>query len=387
MSQPLAVDEQRLWLALLHTPGLGPRRLLRLLQALGSPAAIIEANMDRLRALGLDGELLANLLRNREADPPWRTLVENDLSWLERDALHLLSWGSPAYPPLLAQTATPPPLLFVRGDVALLQRPQLAVVGSRSPTPAGIEIAQMLARALAEAGLIITSGLALGIDGAAHRGALSVPAGQTIAVVGTGLDSCYPARHRQLCEQIAAQGAVVCEFPFGPPPRADHFPRRNRVIAGLALGVLVVEAGLGSGSLITARHALEAGREIFAVPGSILNPLSRGGHALLRDGARLVERAEDVLEELGLTLSGRAATAAGPGMAQPPGLLTPTERELLRCIDFESTSVDLLVERSGLAVPQLLGLLSQLELKGWIRAGLGGYLRDPALGADHWAQL
>lgn len=386
MSSTQSIDDSRDWLRLLHTPGLGQRRLLRLLQVLGSPAGIAGATASQLMALGVTGEALANLLRSRDVDYSWLDLVENDLAWLDRAPAHLLSWGSAAYPSLLAQTASPPPLLFVRGEVELLQQPQLAMVGSRKPTPAGVEIAQDLARTLAAAGLIITSGLALGIDGAAHRGALTAE-GRTIAVVGTGLDSCYPGRHRELCEKIVARGAVVSEFPFGTPPRADHFPRRNRVIAGLALGVLVVEAGLGSGSLITVRHALEAGRDIFVVPGSILNPLSRGGHALLRDGAKLVERAEDVLEELdfGLTVIASAAPLISSSLS--PAALTPIELELLRCIDFEATGVDLLVERSALAVPQLLGLLSQLELKGWIRAGLGGYLRDPAISADRWAQL
>lgn len=386
MSSTQSIDDSRDWLKLLHTPGLGQRRLLRLLQVLGSPAGIAGATASQLMALGVTGEALANLLRSRDVDYSWLDLVENDLAWLDRASAHLLSWGSAAYPRLLAQTASPPPLLFVRGEVELLQQPQLAMVGSRKPTPAGVEIAQNLACTLAAAGLIITSGLALGIDGAAHRGALTAE-GRTIAVVGTGLDSCYPGRHRELCEQIVARGAVVSEFPFGTPPRADHFPRRNRVIAGLALGVLVVEAGLGSGSLITVRHALEAGRDIFVVPGSILNPLSRGGHALLRDGAKLVERAEDVLEELDFGLTVIASAAPLTSSSLSPAALTPIELELLRCIDFEATGVDLLVERSALAVPQLLGLLSQLELKGWIRAGLGGYLRDPAISADRWAQL
>jgi DNA processing protein len=262
----------------------------------------------------------------------------------------------------------------VQGDRALLARPQLAVVGSRNPTPVGRQNATAFARALAQAGLGITSGLALGIDTAAHQGALDA-GGTTLAVAGTGLDRVYPPRNRALAHAIAARGALVSEFAVGAGPRAEHFPRRNRLISGMSLGVLVVEAALQSGSLITARLAGEQGREVFALPGSIHSPLARGCHALIRQGAKLVETAQHILEELG-PLARAATTAAAPDRRLVPGL-APLEAQLLECLGYEATHIDALIERSGLTPDAVSSILLALELRGVVLAGPAGYQRAP----------
>lgn len=306
--------------------------------------------------------------------------MARDLAWLEQPGHHLLDWSDPRYPPLLRQIARPPPLLFVHGDPACLCQPQLAIVGARHPTPAGRDTAQRFAAHLAGCGLIITSGLALGIDAAAHQGALSdVSSGQTIAVMGCSLDQVYPARHRELARAIAARGALVSELPIGTPPLAENFPRRNRLISGLALGVLVVEAAAQSGSLITARLAVEQGREVFAIPGSIHNPLAKGCHALIRQGAKLAETAADILEELGAL----AAAAAQPALVEPAPIPTPTLSEdyqrLLVAMGDAPVSVDALADRCGLTAEALSSMLLILELEGRVAAMPGGlYERLPA---------
>ena len=285
------------------------------------------------------------------------------------------------YPPPLRTIADPPPLLHVRGDATALLAPAIAIVGSRQPTPSGRETAFDFARGLAAAGLVVASGLAAGIDAAAHRGALAA-GGRTVAVCGTGLDVVYPGTNAELATRIAAQGALVSEFPPGTRPLPHHFPRRNRLISGLALGVLVIEARHRSGSLITARLAAEQGREVFALPGSIHNPLARGCHRLIRDGARLVETVEEVLAGLQADLFG--ALAAGP--AQAPGSAGfsggPLDRDskiLLNACGFEPVDVDTLVARTGFPAGSVASMLVLLELRGEVESCAGGlYCRLPA---------
>jgi DNA processing protein len=296
-------------------------------------------------------------------------------AWLAgADDRSVLTPGDPLYPPLLLNTADPPLLLYVQGRVAHLSRPSVAVVGSRHPTPQGAENARAFARALAERGYVVVSGLALGVDGQAHDGALAGTAG-TVAVVGTGLDRVYPARHRALAHRITAQGALVSEFAPGTPALAEHFPMRNRVIAGLSLGTLVVEAALPSGSLITARLASEAGREVFAIPGSIHSPQSRGCHALIRQGAKLVETAEDIIEELG----GTAARQAVLPLAAPAAADTAAD-PLLAALGHDPVTMDALLARTGWPVAELGARLLELELAGQVARLPGGLFQRLAHG-------
>ncbi len=353
------------WLALYRAPGVGPASFQALLDYFGSPQALFESR--QRTAAGLNKATLEYL-----ANPDWAA-VEADLLWLAEPDHHALTLHDPRYPALLREIADPPPLLFVLGDPTVLSSMQLAMVGSRNPTPAGRETTQEFARHLVGAGLTITSGLALGIDAAAHRGALE-GGGLTVAVAGTGLDRVYPARHRELAHQIVERGALISEFVLGSPALPDHFPRRNRIISGLSLGTLVVEAAVQSGSLITARTAAEQGREVFAIPGSIHSPLSRGCHALIRQGAKLVETAQDILEEL-QPLAGRLlvtpSDAPGDAGNDPTGLDVEAAK-LLDCLGFEPGSVDTLVARSGLTAERVSSILLILELQGYIASTPGG---------------
>ena len=298
--------------------------------------------------------------------------AEQDLAWMQRAGAGLIAISDADFPPLLKQIPDPPVALFVRGDAGLLASPQLAMVGSRNPSVEGRRNAEEFAAYLSRCGLTIVSGMALGIDAASHRGALKA-GGPTLAVWGTGLDRPYPPRNTDLAEEIAARGLLVSEFPPGTPPLPTHFPRRNRIISGLAVGTLVVEAASRSGSLITARLASEQGREVFAIPGSIHNPMARGCHRLLREGAKLVESAADILEELAplLKLELPAADTAAEGVsAAPPE--DPEYRLLLNSLDFAPTSVDSLVERTGLTPDVVSSMLLMLELQGHVEASPGG---------------
>lgn len=310
--------------------------------------------------------------------------MDAELEWAQRDNNHIVMLDDPEYPALLRETSGPPPLLYVHGLLEALAMPQLAIVGSRNPTPGGTDNACRFAHSLAVSGLCITSGLAMGIDSAAHRGALSAN-GLTVAVAGTGLDRVYPASNRELAHQIAAQGALVSEFPLGSGVRRANFPRRNRVLSGLSVGTLVVEATVRSGSLITARLAMEQGREVLAIPGSIHNPLARGCHRLLRDGAKLVETAEDVLEELGplaqVALNARQGKQPGVQVTGASPAADPSAAELeddadypvlLSAMGYDPAPVDLLVERSGLTAEAVSSMLLILELNGSIEAMPGG---------------
>ena len=290
------------------------------------------------------------------------------VQWLDLPDHHLVVLNLPGYPPALASISNPPPVLFVAGQLSLLDAPQLAIVGSRRSGAVGRQIAKSLAGDLARAGLVITSGLASGVDAAAHQGALEANGG-TIAVLGNGIDVVYPPAHQALAAQVASTGALVSEFPLGTRPARHSFPRRNRVISGLALGTLVVEAALGSGSLITAREALEQGREVFAVPGSILNPLAAGPHWLIRQGAKLVESAVDVLEELPAC----AAQGSEKFSLKTEHYDISTEAwRVLEALGFEPTSFDSLVSRSGLTPPEVSSILTALDIQGLVRAETGG---------------
>ncbi len=362
------------WLAYLQLPGVSRRERLELLQQFGSLDAVYDAGRGQLtKLLGERREALQAIL-----DGPDATRHQPELEWLARGQQHLVTWADADYPPLLRQIPDPPLALYVIGDRVALSRPQLAIVGSRNPTPAGRENARAFARHLAGAGLAITSGLALGIDGAAHRGALEASGGATLAVVATGLDRVYPARHKELAHEIAGRGALVSEFPLGTPPLPENFPIRNRLISGLALGVLVVEAAVGSGSLITARLATDQGREVFAIPGSIHSPLARGCHALIRQGAKLVETAQDVLEELGALARVVADSGAAPLSQALPAELPAPMAQLLACLGYDPASIDQLVERSGLTTEAVSSMLLQLELQGLVEAGAGGKFQRTA---------
>lgn len=287
-------------------------------------------------------------------------------SWLEQEHHHLITLADAAYPALLLNTADPPVVLYVIGDARLLSRPALAIVGSRSPTARGLADAQAFAEAISNAGLCIISGLALGIDAAAHRGGLQ-GAGSSIAVVGTGLDRVYPQRNRSLAQALAESGALVSEFPLGTPPLRANFPRRNRIISGLSLGCLVVEAALHSGSLITAREAADQGREVFAIPGSIHSPLAKGCHWLIKQGAKLAENAHDILSELGL-----AATSAPSSPRPPPAAMDAQCRRLLDVLGSEALPVDVLCARTGLTADVASAMLLTLEMDGYVARLAGG---------------
>ena len=320
----------------------------------------------------------------KEPDP---AALEAALAWAGEDGNHILTLADAAYPQSLLEIADPPPVLYVKGDPALLARPALAMVGSRAPTVQGEANAKAFAGSLGAAGLVIISGLAQGIDAAAHQGALAVQGGSTIAVIGTGIDRVYPARNAALAREIAAKGVILSEFPLGTPPARWNFPRRNRLIAGLSLGVLVVEATPESGSLITARLAAEAGREVFAIPGSIHSPQARGCHRLIREGAKLVETAEDVFEELRGRIGGELPRRAPPRPRQPPAPsqplpvsmpahLAPEAIHVLESLGSEARDIDTLALATGLAVEALHAHLLVLELEGLaVRQAGGGFLR------------
>jgi DNA processing protein len=359
-----STEELRAWLALWRTPGVGPRSFAKLLELTPQLRDVHALSHTQLLQLGFRTEV-ADAIRR----PDWEA-VDADLRWLEAADHHLVRSIDPNYPSRLRDVPGAPPLLFVAGDVDCLRLPQLAIIGSRSPTAGGRDNAFQFAEHLASHGLCITSGLALGIDAAAHQGALAAN-GYTIAVTGTGLDRVYPARHRELARAISAQGALVSEFPPGTQARAENFPRRNRIISGLSLGTLVVEASLRSGSLITARFALEQGREVYAIPGSIHNPLSKGCHALIRQGAKLVECVADILEELppGLAAEVEAPAAAETALEED---FDQDYRQVLDALGHDPVPVDLLVQRTGLTPGEVSSILLVLELKGHVTAIAGG---------------
>jgi DNA processing protein len=364
-------DEAHAWLRLLLCAGVGRDSARALLRAFGEPQAIWRQAPSAWEAVA--GKKIAGLLH--VAPPDLDGATQALLQWLQAAPdHHWLPLGHPDYPSDLLQTDDPPLVLSVLGDLSVLRWPRrLAVVGSRNPTPQGADNALAFAQALGAQGVATVSGLALGIDGAAHEGALRSGA-PTLAVVGTGLDRVYPARHRELAQRIRLQGAIVSEYPLGTPPLAHHFPQRNRIISALAQGTLVVEAALQSGSLITARMALEQGREVFAIPGSIHSPQSRGCHALIRQGAKLVESAHDVMDDLRWPADGAASLSA----SQP----SDTEEhpsDLLAHLGHDPVSLDALQARCGWPTAALQAELLTLELAGQVQRLPGGLLQRRVL--------
>jgi DNA processing protein len=371
------------WLRLALTPGVGPVTARGLLEQFGLPNAIFDSAGGLLAQVA--GERLASALRAR--DPERERQVAAALDWASREGNHLVTLGDADYPPLLLRTADAPALLYVVGQREVLTRATVAIVGSRNPTAAGLANSKTFAAALSRAGWTVASGLALGVDGAAHAGALDGGAG-TIAVVGTGADVIYPGRHRSLASRIAADGAIVSELPLGTAPAPGTFPRRNRLIAGMSRGVLVVEAAPHSGSLITARHAAEAGREVFAIPGSIHSPLARGCHALIRQGAALVESAADVLAELP-AVEHPLDPCTRPMSASThiyPETLTerielPDHDPILAAVGHEPVLPDTLAEHLDLPAGELGARLVVLELAGRLaRLPDGRVVRTPPIG-------
>lgn len=345
-----------------RTPGVGPVTFARLLTQFNKPEALFaQPNM---------AENISARTRTALLNPNW-DLVEQDLIWFAEPDRHIITLHDSLYPELLKQISDPPSLLFVQGDVALLSQWQIAMVGSRNPSASGRDTAYEFAKYMAQGGLTITSGLAMGIDAAAHQGALSAK-GKTIAVIGTGLDRVYPAKHRDLAHDIASTGALVSEFALGTAPRAENFPRRNRIISGLSLGTLVVEAALQSGSLITARMALEQGREVFAIPGSIHNPLAKGCHQLIRDGAKLVETAHDILEELGPLAGIQGEDKINADFVESNIILDDDYQLLLNQLGYDPMQIDLLIERCGLTADVVSSMLLLLELQGQVESLPGG---------------
>ncbi|RIX48347.1 MAG: DNA-protecting protein DprA [Rhodocyclales bacterium GT-UBC] len=335
------------WLRLTLIPGIGGETQRKLLAAFGLPEAIFAAG--RLATRAVIGDRADILF---DTDPTEK--IEQALAWADSPGQHILALGDSAYPTALLEIPDPPNILYVRGNPDLLQARSLAIVGSRNATPSGIQTAESFSKTLATHGLCIVSGLALGIDAAAHRGALA-SGGKTLAIIGTGADRLYPARNKELALLIAEHGAIISEFPLGTPAIAANFPRRNRIISGLSRGVLVVEAAPESGSLITARLAGEQGREVFAIPGSIHSPVARGCHQLIKQGAKLVETAQDVLEELGCQDEVSQPEHRNRDCVQSP---------LLAALGHDPCSLDELVERTGQSAEQLLGELLTLELSG-----------------------
>ncbi len=364
------------WLALARAPGLHSDHLQAAAKALGAgdvasaAVTLVGQPAQRLCELGLPEPAAAWL-----ASPDEQQLA-GDARWLAASGATLLGWGSARYPPLLAELKAAPACLYVRGAPERLLGAQLAIVGSRNPTAAGVRTARGFAHYLSGAGLTITSGLAIGIDAAAHEGALAGRGG-TVAVLGCGLDVPYPPANQPLLGRLlAAGGTVLSEFPPGTPPRKAHFPQRNRLISGLSLGTLVVEAARQSGSLITARMAGQQGREVFAIPGSIHNPLARGCHALIRQGAKLVEEAGDILSELRIPFSEQQL--ADPSRPQVSAARLDNEYEiLLDALGFEPASIDQLVERTGLASASVASMLLILELEGRVAPQAGGRYARP----------
>ena len=357
------------WFAMRRTRGIGVRTWQLLLRAFDTVDAVFTAETSALTALGL-GEDAVNSLKNLD-----RRGIDADLKWLASPNRYLLTWADDRYPRLLRQIHDPPLVLFVQGNIDVLDTTQISIIGSRNPSPDGRRNAREFARNLASCGFTITSGLAVGLDTCAHLGALDA-AGRTIAVLGSGLDVIYPACNHSLAGQVAQKGALVSEYPSGTRPVAINFPRRNRIISGLSMGTLVVEATLSSGSLITAGLALEQGREVFAIPGSIHNPLSQGCHRLIRDGAKLVEIVDDILEEI----SPIQSAFIPPRCVQPrkgnlPEGLDADSKLLLHNIGMQPVGVDTLVQETGLTAGAIMASLLTLELGGFVEQLPGGEYR------------
>lgn len=381
-------EELKAWIMLWRVSGIGPKKFQLLLNYFDSPAAVFASNTSQMTKAGLITKEANNVFdaKNNEES------VKADIDWLEAsDQHHIITLECPEYPERLKQINDPPALLYVHGNLSILKDPQLSIVGSRNPTKSGHNNAYEFAKHLAQTGLAITSGLALGIDGAAHQGALD-GSGPTIAVIATGIDRVYPAKHRELAHKIVENGAIVSEFPVGTHPDSRHFPRRNRIISAMSYGVLVVEAALKSGSLITARLAMEQNREVFAIPGSIHNPLAKGCHQLIRQGAKLVETAEDILEEMSAvidlndhdstTKQNKADNDSKPvknftneessTSTSSDNNLDQEQQELLNHMGYDPISIDQLVMTAELDAASIAAMLLILELQDYVSSNGGG---------------
>ncbi len=371
MDNGLDIDERRIVLAFFAAAPDNAKTIARFARA-------FVASRTRGDAAAATARTLDALGRRLGAMPDWGA-ADRSLAWASRKDHAIITLFDPGYPPALAAIANPPVVLFVGGDDALLARPQLAIVGSRKASHYGIECARRLAATLAADGIVVTSGMAAGVDAAAHRGALDVHGG-TVAVYGCGIDRVYPHHHRDLAAAITASGAVVSEFPLGAAPRPYHFPRRNRIISGLSRATIIVEAAANSGSMTTARHALDQGRDVFAVPGSVNNPNAAGCHQLLKDGAGLVEHAGDILPLFDDVLAARATHTAreNPARENTAGVAA-NEQRLLEACAFDAASFDDIVRRSGLTPPEVSSILSALEVRGLVRSLAGNtYLKTGA---------
>lgn len=355
------------WLALAMTPGLGARQSAKLLREFGSPEGIFAASLTSLEACRLPAAVAHEI----HSQKPLKD-AEKELARVKELGCQLLSWDDDAYPHLLREIYDPPPLLYVRGDPALLDRHSIAIVGTRRPTPYGNQMAERLARDLAERGLVIVSGLARGIDSLAHKGALAAPNGGTVGVLGCGIDVVYPKENKKLFAQMFERGAIITEFPTGTFPAPQNFPIRNRIIAGMGLGVVVVEGAQYSGSLITARLAMEFSREVYGVPGNATQPSSFGPNHLVKQGAKLVTGWEDVIEELPTEIRAQLVPIEVATAEQRASLfeesLSPMEKSLYALLGTdEAVHVDELVENSGLNSSEVLATLFDLEMKGIVR--------------------
>ncbi len=362
-------DQLASFITLYHCVGIGRVSLIALAEQF-SPNfnQIFELNRSELKAAGLGNQQVEQVLKSE------RKMVEQEIAWSEQPGNYVICYDDDDYPPLLKEIPDYPPLLYCSGDIELLKNPQVAIVGSRKCTPGGARTARNFAATLAQAGLTITSGMAVGIDSQAHLGALSC-GGKTIAVTGTGLDRIYPSQNKQLAYDIHENGLLVSEFPLGTGPNKENFPRRNRIISGLSVATVIVEATRRSGSLITARQALEQGREVFAIPGSIQNPQARGCHQLIREGATLVDQTSDIIEELG-SLLGFIAEHIPPANEATKSQLSQESIDLLDTIGYDPVSTDVLIERSGLTINKLSSMLLLLELNDLIESAPGGcYIR------------
>ena len=369
-------DEIARWLSLSFIEGLGGQTLCQLLREFGSPANIYQAPNSLLR------KLVSETIANKISQGLDLVAVQASLDWLQEDGNHIITLADSNYPQLLLEISNPPPIIYAKGHVHWLNHPSIAMVGSRSATPQGEKNAEDFATNLANFGLCVVSGLALGIDGAAHRGALKASAehcGATIAVVGTGLDIVYPAKHRDLAHKIVQRGLIVSEFALGTPSRPQNFPRRNRIISGLSLGCLVVEANIQSGSLITAKLAAEQGREVFAIPGSIHSPVAKGCHLLIKQGAKLVESMQDVLDELPIDLT--AFKQADRQLASQTDTQSDSHldsqsasesSDLLTAMGHDPINMDTLIHLTRLSTDKLSAMLMMLELEGKVATVSGG---------------
>jgi DNA processing protein len=373
MNMAISKDDSAFWLALNRIKGLGPVGQRKLLDAFPSIKEIFSADAHTLRENGFKEKFI-----NAICQPDWES-VEADLVWLDSPGHHLVTIDSDEYPLLLREIPDPPIILFAHGRLDILKSIQLGIVGSRNPDAAGRKLANEFARELVYAGATVTSGLALGIDGCSHQGALDA-GGNTIAVTGNGLDMIYPARHKALTEKIIESGILVSEYPPGTKPISANFPRRNRIISGMSAGVLVIQAALRSGSLITARYAMEQGREVFAIPGSIQNPLAKGCHSLIKQGAKLVESINDIVEELGSLVSvvmhENVTEKRGQKIDQGEEALDADYKVLLDSMAYDPISIDRLIELSGLTIDSVSSMLLILELRGLVVSQAGGvYVR------------